>query len=58
VKKEATATKRPAAPLAPQQRKDAERKALVATIRWAQVLPVDFDGVDTSLTQAQLAVLK
>jgi len=30
----------------------------VATIRWAQVLPVDFDGEDTSLTQAQLAVLK
>lgn len=35
-----------------------ERRAVAATIRWAQVLPIDFDGEDTSLTQAQLAVLK
>lgn len=55
---EATTPKRPAAPPAQQQRKNAERKALVATVRWAQVLPVDFEGEDSSLTQAQLAVLK
>ncbi len=40
------------------QGQDVEKRALVATIRWAQVLPVDFDGEDTSLTQAQLAILK
>gem|GEM_PF-5731178 len=55
---EATAAKRPPTPQVQQPQKDAQRKALVATIRWAQVLPVDFDGEDTSLTQAQLAVLK
>jgi hypothetical protein len=38
--------------------KDGEARTVVATIRWAQVLPVDFDGEDRSLTQAQLAVLK
>jgi hypothetical protein len=43
---------------AKQQHKDGETRAMAATIRWAQVLPVDFDGEDTSLTQAQLAVLK
>jgi len=53
---ETAAPKRPAAPQAQEQQ--AERRALLATIRWAQVLPVDFDGEDTSLTQAQLAVLK
>jgi hypothetical protein len=40
------------------QAKDGETRAIAATIRWAQVLPVDFEGEDTSLTQAQLAVLK
>lgn len=40
------------------QAKDGDTRAVVATIRWAQVLPVDFDGEDTSLTQAHLAVLK
>jgi hypothetical protein len=40
------------------QATDGETRTVVATIRWAQVLPVDFDGEDTSLTQAQLAVLK
>jgi diacylglycerol kinase family enzyme len=40
------------------QAKVGETRTTVATIRWAQVLPVDFDGEDTSLTQAQLAVLK
>jgi hypothetical protein len=36
----------------------ADSRAVRATIRWAQVLPVDFDGEDVSLTQAQLAILK
>jgi hypothetical protein len=43
---------------AKRQARDGETRTVVATIRWAQVLPVDFDGEDTSLTQAQLAVLK
>jgi hypothetical protein len=43
---------------AKRQVKDGESRAVVETIRWALVLPVDFDGEDTSLTQAQLAVLK
>ena len=38
--------------------KDGDARAVAATIRWAQVLPVDFDGEDASLTQAQLAILK
>ena len=38
--------------------KDATARAVTATIRWAQVLPVDFEGEDASLTQAQLAILK
>jgi len=38
--------------------KDADVRTVAATIRWAQVLPVDFDGEDVSLTQAQLAILK
>jgi hypothetical protein len=37
---------------------EADVRAVRATIRWAQVLPVDFDGEDVSLTQAQLAILK
>jgi hypothetical protein len=41
-----------------QQAKVGKAQSLLATIRWAQVLPVDFEGEDTSLTQAQLAVLK
>jgi hypothetical protein len=43
---------------AQRQTKDREIRTVAATIRWALVLPVDFDGEDTSLTQAQLAVLK
>jgi hypothetical protein len=43
---------------AKRQVKDGDTRSLAATIRWAQVLPVDFDGEDTSLTQDQLAVLK
>jgi len=58
VKTDATTVKSPVAPKAQPQTTEAERKAAVATIRWAQVLPVDFDGDDASLTQAQLAVLK
>ena len=38
--------------------KEADPRAVAVTIRWAQVLPVDFDGEDVSLTQAQLAILK
>ena len=38
--------------------KQADARAVGVTIRWAQVLPVDFDGEDVSLTQAQLALLK
>jgi hypothetical protein len=41
-----------------QEPKKADPRAVAATIRWAQVLPVDFDGEDVSLTQAQLAILK
>lgn len=41
-----------------QQAKAGHTHNVVRTIRWAQVLPVDFDGDDTSLTQAQLAILK
>ncbi len=37
---------------------EADVRAVRDTIRWAQVLPVDFDGEDVSLTQAQLAILK
>ncbi len=37
---------------------DAGNKALIAPLRWAHLLPVDFRGEDTSLTQAQLAVLR
>jgi hypothetical protein len=40
------------------ERTEANPRAVAATIRWAQVLPVDFDGEDASLTQAQLALLK
>ncbi len=55
---EAKARKSRLAPEAQHIPADAEKKAVAATIRWAQVLPVDFDGKDTSLTQAELAVLK
>jgi hypothetical protein len=40
------------------QPKKLDTGAIAATVRWAQVLPIDFDGEDTSLTQAQLALLK
>ncbi len=38
--------------------KQADARAVAVIIRWAQVLPVDFDGEDVSLTQAHLALLK
>jgi hypothetical protein len=38
--------------------KEADARAMAATIRWAQVLPIDFEGEDASLTQAHLAILK
>jgi hypothetical protein len=38
--------------------KDEETLTVSATIRWARVFPVDFEGEDTSLTQAQLDLLK
>ncbi len=40
------------------QLKDEEVRTISATIRWARVFPVDFEGEDTSLTQEQLAILK
>ncbi|MGO9829766.1 MAG: hypothetical protein ACLPJH_06460 [Myxococcaceae bacterium] len=46
------------APEAQRRPEGAGKKAVAATIRWAQVLPVNFDREDTSLTQAELAVLK
>jgi hypothetical protein len=49
-------TKRKAHP--GRQGKDDEVFTVSATIRWARVFPVDFDGEDTSLTQDQLALLK
>jgi hypothetical protein len=58
VKTEATVRKTKRREQAQRQAQDGEFHAVAATIRWALVLPVDFDGDDTSLTQAQLAVLK
>jgi hypothetical protein len=58
VKTEATARKTKRQQQAQRQARDGEFHAVADTIRWALVLPVDFDGDDTSLTQAQLAVLK
>ena len=46
-------------PIREERTKREPREADVrATIRWAQVLPIDFDGEDVSLTQAQLSILK
>jgi hypothetical protein len=56
--KEAALHKETRAERAKRQPKDGAAEAVAATIRWAQVLPVDFEGEDASLTQAQLAILK
>ena len=58
MKTEAIAPKTKRQKRSQRQGQDGDIRTVAATIRWALVLPVDFEGDDTSLTQAQLAVLK